>query len=106
MKTVPRILTALLVLSASGVTMAESQGNDVLNQVITAELQQHVALTSQELNSAARNDVLNTSYQFSPKVSEKQMVAKVTVRQLKEVDLREDTARQLKQVDLRKDTDA
>ncbi|MCW8109779.1 hypothetical protein OPS25_14830 [Alteromonas ponticola] len=91
MKSVTQILTALMVVSASGAAIAKPQSNEVLNQVINSELQQHVALTSQEINTDVRNDVLNTSYQFSPKVSKQQMVAKVTVRQLKEVDLRKDT---------------
>ncbi len=91
MKSVTRILSALLVVSASGVAMAKPQSNDALNQLINAELQQQMTLTKQEINVEVRNDVLNTAYQFSPDAEEKEMVAKVTVRQLKEADLRKKT---------------
>ncbi|MCW8090974.1 hypothetical protein [Alteromonas sp. ASW11-130] len=91
MTSLTRILSALLVVSASGVAMAKPQSSDVLNHVINAELQQEVALTSLEINTDVRNDVLNTSHQFSPKAQDNNMVAKVTVRQLKEADLRKNT---------------
>ncbi len=91
MKSVTRILSALMVVSASGVAMAKPQHNDALNQLINVELQQQVALTKQEINVDVGNDVLNTAYQFSPNAKAKEMVAKVTVRQLNEDELRKKT---------------
>ncbi|MCU7553354.1 hypothetical protein OCL06_01940 [Alteromonas sp. ASW11-19] len=87
MFTYRKLLTALVLSAAATTTMAAQKAPTGLETVTHNLVAQSVSETTQELNVGVIRDVLTVSHHFDPQANAAELVADVTIQDIKESEL-------------------